>query len=131
MRLRVLVACVAGAAFFAVLPAYALPILLQWEDLPPFLIGSGAGVIVGAALRLAGGPTWGTLLALSCALVGALVHVVANAIPTYGAGISWPEQVSVGGFTVIHMGVLAALGAVLAGWALAAAARLRGGWRGP
>ena len=125
MRLGLLVSFVVGVAFYAVLPAFALPIILQWEDVHPFLIGSGAGVAAGAALRLVAGPARGMLLALSCALVGALLHVVAYPTPAYGSVATWSEQVALVGIISVHMGVLAALGVALAGWVLALVARLR------
>ena len=43
MRLRLLGAFLLGTVFYAVLPAFAQPIVLQWEDVHHFLIGSGAG----------------------------------------------------------------------------------------
>jgi ABC-type uncharacterized transport system permease subunit len=123
VRLRLLVAFVVGVAFFAVLPAFALLVVLQWEDVLPFLIGSGAGVAAGTALRLVGGSAWGMQLALSCALVGVLLHVVAYPTPAYGSGATWSEQVALVGIISVHMGVLA----TLAGPVLGLLARLRRG----
>ena len=125
VRLRLVAAFLLGTVFYAVLPTFAQPIVLQWEDVLPFLIDSGAGVAAGAVLRFVAGSAWGMPLVLMCALVGALLHVVVYAIPTYGSGITRMEQVLVGGFTLVHMGVLAVLGAALTGLMLALVARLR------
>jgi len=43
MSHRLLLSFLVGAVFFAVLPIYAPPVLLQTTDTPPFLLGLGAG----------------------------------------------------------------------------------------
>src|SRR5829696_8436000 len=84
MRLRLLLSFLLGTVFFTVLPFYAPPILLQTTDMPPFLLGLGAGVVAGALLALINGPARGLLLVLACAFVGASIFVLGYLIPRFG-----------------------------------------------
>ena len=56
MRLRLLLSFLIGCVLFTVLLIYAPPILLQTTDMPPFLLGLGAGVVAGAVMALIIGP---------------------------------------------------------------------------
>jgi len=84
MRLRLLLSFLLGVGFFTVLPIYAPFVLLQTTDMPPFLLGLGAGVGAGAVLALINGSARGVLLVLACAFVGASLFVLGYLIPWFG-----------------------------------------------
>jgi hypothetical protein len=84
MSLRLLISFLVGAVFFTVLLIYAPPILLQTTDMPPFLLGLGAGVLAGALLALINGPARGLLLVVACAFVGACLYLFGYEIPRFG-----------------------------------------------
>ena len=85
MRLRLLLSFLLGTVFFTALPIYAPFALLQTTDLPPFLLGLGAGVVAGAVLTLSAGTVWrGVLLVSACAFVGASLFLLGYAIPRFG-----------------------------------------------
>lgn len=52
MRFVLLVAFLVGTAFFAALPIYAPPVVLQADEMPCFLMGLVAAVVAGATLGL-------------------------------------------------------------------------------
>jgi hypothetical protein len=91
MRLRLLLSFLVGAVFFTALPIYAPPILLQTPDLPPFLLGLGAGVGAGAVLALINGWVRGLLLVLACAFVGASLFFFGYLIPRFGLDLGGPS----------------------------------------
>jgi hypothetical protein len=91
MRLRLLLSFLVGVVFFTVLPIYAPPVLLQTTDMPPFLLGLGAGVVAGAVLALINGSARGLLLVLACAFVGATLFVLGYLIPRFGLDLGGPS----------------------------------------
>src|SRR5215217_8932288 len=91
MRLRLLLSFLVGTVFFTVLLFYAPPILLQTTDMPPFLLGLGAGVLAGAVLALVNGSARGLLLVLACALVGACLVLFGYLVPRFGLDLGGPS----------------------------------------
>jgi len=90
MRLRLLLSFLVGTVFFTVLLFYAPPILLQTTDMPPFLLGLGAGVVAGAVLALINGSARGLLLVLACAFVGACLFLLGYIAPRFGLDFGDP-----------------------------------------
>ena len=90
MRLRLLLSFLVGTVFFTVLLFYAPPILLQTTDMPPFLLGLGAGVVAGAVLALINGSARGLLLVLACAFVGASLFLLGYIAPRFGLDFGDP-----------------------------------------
>ena len=125
MRFVLLVAFLVGTAFFAVLPIYAPPVVLQEDDMPRFLTGLAAAVVAGATLGLVAGRPRGMPLVLACTFVGACLNGIFYAIPNYGVGEPWPSDVFVVLFHFAHMFVLATVGLALAWLARSLVARLR------
>ena len=71
MRFLLFVAFLVGSAFFAGVPVYATPIVLQAEEVPRFWMGLAAAGTAGLALGLlAGGSPNGMILVVACAFVG-------------------------------------------------------------
>jgi hypothetical protein len=91
MRLRLLLSFLLGTVFFTVLPSYAPPILLQTTDMPPFLLGLGAGVVAGAVLALINGSARGMLLVMACAFVGGSLFFFGYLIPRFGLDSGGPS----------------------------------------
>ena len=90
MRLRLLLSFLLGTVFFTALPIYAPFALLQTTDLPPFLLGLGAGVVAGAVLALINGSARGLLLVLACAFVGASLFLLGYIAPRFGLDFGDP-----------------------------------------
>ena len=128
-RYWTIVAFVLGTGFFSVLPVFAPPVVLQSDEMPGFLLGLGASVVAGAALRVAarGSIGRGLLVVVASVFCGGVLHTFAYAIPTYGLAeepvLVWPLFVAV---TLVYLGVPATIGAALAG---AASASIAGVWR--
>ncbi len=126
---RLVVAFVFGTAFFGVLPVFAPPVVLQYEQVPFLLLGLCACAVAGAALVLvAGGSTrLGLILAGTSVLAGAVLHTFLYAIPAYGLleapVLVWPSLLVI---TVAYLGFPAAIGVALAGPASALSSRIRG-----
>jgi hypothetical protein len=125
MWARILLAFCAGSVFFAVVPIYAPPVVLQWEGIPPFLLGLGAVMVAGALLILAAGFERGIPLVLASALVGAVLYEVLHALPTYGSEGHWLIARLLVLFTFSYVGLPAAVGAALVGSVHDTVARLR------
>ena len=131
MRFVLLVAFLAGTAFFAVLPIYAPPVVLQADEMPRFLMGLVAAVAAGATLGSVAGRPRGMPLVLACTFVGASLNGIFYAIPTYGVGEPWPSGVFLVLFHFAHMFVPATVGLALAWLARALVAGLRRNRRRP
>ena len=125
MRLVLLVAFLVGTAFFAVLPTYAPPVVLQADEMPRFLMGLVAAVAAGATLGLVAGRPGGMALVLACTVVGASLNGVLHAIPNYGVGEPWPSGVFLVLFHFAHAFILATVGLALAWLVSSLVARLR------
>ena len=125
MRFVLLVAFLVGTAFFAVLPIYAPPVVLQEDEMPRFLRGLAAAVAAGATLGLAAGRPRGMPLVLACTFVGACLNGIFYAIPNYGVEEPWPSDVLLVLFHFAYMFVLATVGLALAWLARSLVARPR------
>ncbi len=121
MRSQMLVAFLAGAAFFTALPLLLdLPfVLLQAEGVPIFLAGMAGLAAAGAALRLVAGDRQAWALVLACVIAGAILSTL---------GVLILEDEGWGGdfllvalmqpvFNFAYLYVPAAVGAWLAGMA--------------
>ncbi len=114
MRFVLLVTFLGGTAFFAVLPIYAPPVVLQADEIPRFLVGLVAAVVAGATLGLVAGHPRGMALVLGCTFVGASLNGVMYAIPNYGVGEPWPSDVLLVVLHFAYMFILATVGLALA-----------------
>lgn len=119
MRFRMLVAFLAGAAFFAALPFLAPPVVLQWEGVPYLFAGLAGATAAGAVLRLVAGdrPAWG--LVLACVIAGAVLNTFGILMFMYG---DWDAEAAVVALmlpilTFAYLIVPAGVGAWLAGTA--------------
>ena len=116
MRFRMLAAFLVGAVFFAALPIWAPPIVLQWEGVTRSLMALVAATLAGAALNLVAGRQAGLRLVLACALVGAVLSTVVFLVFVYRY---WtPEALVVAlmlpVWTFVYLVVPAGIGAWLA-----------------
>lgn len=125
MRFVLLVAFLVGTAFFAVLPIYAPPVVLQADETSRFLTGLAAAVVAGATLGSVAGRPWGMPLVLACTFVGASLNGIFYAIPNYGVGEPWPSDVFLVLFHFAYMFILATVGLALAWLVRSLVARLR------
>ena len=127
MRSRMLAAFLAGAVFFAALPIYAPPVVLQWEGVTRSLMALGAATLAGAALNLVAGRQAGLRLVLACTLVGAVLSTVVFLVFVYR---DWTSETLVVAsmlpvWTFVYLVVPAGIGAWLAGLARERSERLR------
>lgn len=114
MRFVLFVAFFVGTAFFAVLPIYAPPIVLQAEEVPRFLVGLVATISVGAALGLVAGRSRGMPLVLACTFAGSFLNGIFYTIPNYAAGEPWRSGVLLVLVFFAYMLILATVGLILA-----------------
>ncbi len=119
MRSRMLVAFLAGTAFFAALPLLAPPVVLQSEGVPFFLAGLAGATAAGAALRLVAGDRRAWALVLACVIAGAILSTLVVLILGYG---DWGAEAVIVAlmlpvFAFAYLIVPAAVGAWLAGMA--------------
>jgi hypothetical protein len=70
MRFVLFLTSLVGTAFFALLPIYAPPVVLQAEEVSRFLMGLVATVCAGLAQGLVDGRSRGMPLVLACTFVG-------------------------------------------------------------
>jgi uncharacterized membrane protein len=117
MRSRMLVAFLAGAAFFAALPLLAPPVVLQWEGVPYLLAGLAGATAAGAVLRLVAGDRQAWALVLACVIAGAIVSTLGFLILGY---VGWGAEAVIVALmlpvlTFAYLIVPAAVGAWLAG----------------
>ena len=128
MRYRLVVALISGTAFYGVLPVYLPPIVLQYEEVPYFLLGLCVSGVAGATLTLITGRSIvrGLGVAEAAAFAGTILHVFLYAIPAYGLSEGpaavWPAVVIT---TFVYLGLPATIGAALAGAIVAIASRVR------
>lgn len=114
MRFVRFVAFSMGTVFFAVLPIYAPPIVLQAEEVPRFLVGLCATISVGAALGLVAGRSRGMSLVLACTFAGSLFNGIFYTIPHNVAGEPLLVTASVVLVYFAYMFILATVGLALA-----------------
>lgn len=115
MRIVLLFAFVTGTTFFAVLPVYAPPVVLQEDEVSRFLSGLAASAVAGAALGSLAGFARGVLLVVACAFVGVVLHAFLYAIPTYQSGSAWSVVAMFTLVTFFYVFLPATVGVALAG----------------
>ena len=110
-----LVPFLVGTTFFAALPVYATPIVLQADEVPRFWMGLAAAGTAGLALGLlSGGPPNGMSLVVACTFVGASLNGIFYAIPEPDIEEPWYFDVALVAVNFAYMFSPAVVGLVLA-----------------
>lgn len=125
--MKIILAFFAGSVFFAALPLYAPPVVLQWEEATRSLMALEAAAVAGVTLYLVSGRQGGLRLVLACALVGAVLSTVVFLVFVYR---DWTSEAFVVAlmlpiWTFAYLAIPAGIGAWLARSARERSERLR------